>query len=188
MFVWWELGSSHLYIPKRLRATTDWRGGGYGPSGYLPASQYHQHAHDVTGQPSFPEQHGSYVPGPKSFQTAGYSQSTYPCTANTNHQPQYDAPAQCFQHAGSTGGQTCGQPGPAMGQHGCSAFQLRALPGCNPSYPGTPPVTAYQAARPGSPTRVTCAHAAMDRATGHQHSALLLTHEPASSVAVHHTQ
>ena len=68
----------------------DWHGGGYGPSGYPPASQHHQHAHGVTGQPSFPEQHGSYVQGPQSFQTAGYRQSTYPSTANTKHQPPYE--------------------------------------------------------------------------------------------------
>jgi len=35
----------------------DWHSGGYGPSGHPPASQHHQHAHGVTGQPSFPEQH-----------------------------------------------------------------------------------------------------------------------------------
>ena len=34
----------------------DWHSGGYGPSGHPPASQHHQHAYGVTGQPSFPEQ------------------------------------------------------------------------------------------------------------------------------------
>ena len=39
----------------------DWHSGGYGPSGHPPASQHHQHAHGVTGQPSFPEQQGASV-------------------------------------------------------------------------------------------------------------------------------
>ena len=85
-----------------------------------------QHAHATASRgnrvrSSF--QHGSYVQGPQSNQTAGYSQSIYPSTANTNHQPQYDTPppAQHLQPAGSTGGHACGQPGPAMGQHSCAA-------------------------------------------------------------------
>ena len=57
--------SSKLYIPKRLRATMDWHGGGYGTSGYraskpAPSARARRHA----GQPSFPEQrtHTSHKP------------------------------------------------------------------------------------------------------------------------------
>ena len=124
----------------------DWHSGGYGPSGHPPASQHHQHAYGVTGQPSFPEQHGSYVQGPRSWETAGYPQNTYPSTANTNYQPQREAPPHHLQNAGSTGGQAYGQPGPATGQYGCtaSAIHPQAMPGYNPPYPGTPSATAYQ--------------------------------------------
>ena len=124
----------------------DWHSGGYGPSGHPPASQHHQHAYGITGQQSFPEQHGSYVQGPRSWETAGYPQNTYPSTANTNYQPQREAPPHHLQNAGSTGGQAYGQPGPATGQYGCTAPAIhpQAMPGYNPPYPGTPSATAYQ--------------------------------------------